>query len=650
MSKTMKEALLGSDVTMMETSQQGRGREERAEGMATRSKSRDVLSSMEARLTRVEEALSGYNTHLEEVDGRLDGLESEDVAIHDGMRMVLNQLKESHAKDLEELRGQFMAEVGRVRDVYERQLNSALVQLEEMRTDLAMCKRALAATPTTPVFVEARRVDVPRPKSFAGTRNAREVDNFLWGLEQYFGAMGIIDDDAKVQSASLYLTDTAMLWWRRRQEDIKKGLCTINSFEEFRRELKRQFYPENAEEEARGRLRRLRQEGSVRDYVKEFTNLVLEIPEMSDRDSLFYFMDGLQGWAKTELRRRGVQDLASAIAIAESLIDYSNQREPSKPKEKKENSSNGGGTRRHSPRREHFEAPSSPKSRDDIGKQKATNGGQFSNIKCFLCDGPHFTRDCPQRQAINALAAKIDSLEIEGKTKESEDEAQMGSMQLLNVIQAAPKAKAKGLLYVDAKINGKPTRTMIDSGASHNFVSVDEVQRLGLKVVDGGGSIKAVNSAAQRIRGVARGVKTTLGMWQGHLDFSVVPMDDYKVILGMEFLDKVKAIPISFANTLLIVDEDKTCIVSIYRATKQTTGVLSAIQLQEHYVDNKFSKKHSEQLKKDHNKSRKASRMKKKENKGLNKRAKYSIFWGPWRNEGVASLGGGGCHVTQHFP
>ena len=75
----MKEALIGSDVTMTETSQQGRGCEEHVEGMTTRAKSRDVLSSMEAHLTRVEEALSGYNTHLEEVDGRLDGLESEDI-------------------------------------------------------------------------------------------------------------------------------------------------------------------------------------------------------------------------------------------------------------------------------------------------------------------------------------------------------------------------------------------------------------------------------------------------------------------------------------------------------------------------------------------------------------------------------------------
>ena len=101
------------------------------------------------------------------------------------------------------------------------------------------------------------------------------------------------------------------------------------------------------------------------DYVKEFTNLVLDIPEMSNQDSLFYFRDGLQGWAKTKIERRGVQDLATVIVVAESLIDYSNQREPSKPKEKKEDSSNGGGARRHSPRREHFEAPSSPKSMDD---------------------------------------------------------------------------------------------------------------------------------------------------------------------------------------------------------------------------------------------------------------------------------------------
>ena len=114
----MKEALLGSDITMTETSQQDQGHEERAEGMTIRAKSRNVLSSMEACLTRVEKGSSGYNTYLEEVDGRLDGLKLKDIAIYDAMRMVFNELKESHDKELEELWGQFMAEVGRIQDVY----------------------------------------------------------------------------------------------------------------------------------------------------------------------------------------------------------------------------------------------------------------------------------------------------------------------------------------------------------------------------------------------------------------------------------------------------------------------------------------------------------------------------------------------------
>ena len=162
-----------------------------------------------------------------------------------------------------------------------------------------------------------------------------------------------------------------------------------------------------------------------------------------------------------ELRRCRVQDLASAIVIAESLIHYSNQQEPSKPKEKKDDSSNNGVARRHSPCREHFEAPCSPKSWDDKGKKKATKGGQFSNIKCFLCDRPHFTRDCQQRQAINILAAKIDSLEAKGKIEGCEDEGHIGSMQLLNVIQATPNARTKGLLYMDSKVNGRSMRSMI---------------------------------------------------------------------------------------------------------------------------------------------------------------------------------------------
>lgn len=100
------------------------------------------------------------------------------------------------------------------------------------------------------LIVEAHKVDVLKPKSFAGTQNAHEVDNFLWGLEQYFGIVGIMEDAAKIKNVALYHINTAMLWWRRWQEDIRRGTCTFDTFDAFKNELKRQFYLENVEEEA----------------------------------------------------------------------------------------------------------------------------------------------------------------------------------------------------------------------------------------------------------------------------------------------------------------------------------------------------------------------------------------------------------------
>lgn len=53
-----------------------------------------------------------------------------------------------------------------------------------------------------------------------------------------------------------------------------------------------------------------------------FTTLMIEIFDMSDKDSVFYFQNGLKDWGKAKLDRRVVQTLNDAIVIAESLADY----------------------------------------------------------------------------------------------------------------------------------------------------------------------------------------------------------------------------------------------------------------------------------------------------------------------------------------
>ncbi|XP_075096160.1 uncharacterized protein LOC142174269 [Nicotiana tabacum] len=123
----------------------------------------------------------------------------------------------------------------------------------------------------------------------------------------------------------MYLTGDAKLRWRTRMfDDQSAGRPKIDTWEKLRKEMKDQFLPSNASWLARDRLKCLRQTGTVRDYIKEFTSLMLDIQNMSEEDKLHNFISGMQAWAQNELRRQNMKDLPSAIAAADSLVDYLN--------------------------------------------------------------------------------------------------------------------------------------------------------------------------------------------------------------------------------------------------------------------------------------------------------------------------------------
>ncbi|RVW76955.1 Transposon Ty3-I Gag-Pol polyprotein [Vitis vinifera] len=52
-----------------------------------------------------------------------------------------------------------------------------------------------------------------------------------------------------------------------------------------------------------------------------------------------------------------------------------------------------------------------------------------------------------------------------------------------------------------------------------------------------------------------------ISSWEGRVDFIVAPMDDFKMVLGMDFLQKVKAMPLPFLHSMTILKEKKSCMV-----------------------------------------------------------------------------------------
>ncbi|CAL5388391.1 unnamed protein product [Camellia sinensis] len=79
------------------------------------------------------------------------------------------------------------------------------------------------------------KIKVPDPKAFAGNRSAKELENFLWDMEQYFKAAHVPEGE-KVTITSMYLTGDAKLWWLEQltfEEFFNHPFLSLRQSDEF---------------------------------------------------------------------------------------------------------------------------------------------------------------------------------------------------------------------------------------------------------------------------------------------------------------------------------------------------------------------------------------------------------------------------------
>ena len=191
-----------------------------------------------------------------------------------------------------------------VRDIEaaQRQLSDTLNTLsEETRDAMSIIQREFQELKAQVSVLQmasssvdrGKRIKVLEPKRYEGTRDAKELENFLFDMEQYFRAVRTDSEEDKVAMAAMYLAGDAKLWWRSK---FVNDECPIKTWRDLKRELKSQFFFENVEYNARRKLRELVQTRTVREYVKGFTTLMLDIRNMSEKDKMFYFLKGLKSW------------------------------------------------------------------------------------------------------------------------------------------------------------------------------------------------------------------------------------------------------------------------------------------------------------------------------------------------------------------
>jgi hypothetical protein len=62
----------------------------------------------------------------------------------------------------------------------------------------------------------------------------KSIDNWVRQLEVYCKIQKIVNDETKIQLASLKMGGTSLIWWERRtRDDLKKSGKTISSWNDF---------------------------------------------------------------------------------------------------------------------------------------------------------------------------------------------------------------------------------------------------------------------------------------------------------------------------------------------------------------------------------------------------------------------------------
>ncbi|KAL4376077.1 hypothetical protein GQ457_02G030920 [Hibiscus cannabinus] len=234
------------------------------------------------------------------------------------------------------------------------------------------------------------------------------------------------------------------------------------------------------------------------------------------------------------------------------------------------------------------------------GSDRRRNGGApRPGLCCFLCQGRHRVAECPQRSALTTLRTTAQDPKQDGAPSDNADEGPttVGSIRFLYALQSEQDAgkteKGRGLMYVDMELNGVASKALIDTGATDTFICPEEAERCNLKLTRGVGRVKAVNSGAAVIWGNAKDVKTKIGSWEGKVSYTVFPMDDFDIVLGLDFMIANQAVPISAAGCLMFQGYRPGVVAALicHKSPKKSSAAIQVSQgVQESVVDEDVDK------------------------------------------------------------
>ena len=158
------------------------------------------------------------------------------------LEAVVGQIPEHEGSSLNERLELAMELVESAAGQYVELAEDASRKLQVLNEEISVLRRAVS---NIPAGVGSSKPRLPEPKPFDGVRSSKELENFLWDMEQYF-SVAKVDLGEQVDITAMYLIGDAKLWWRTRiKDDLNAGRPKIDIWDRLKMELNEQFLPNN---------------------------------------------------------------------------------------------------------------------------------------------------------------------------------------------------------------------------------------------------------------------------------------------------------------------------------------------------------------------------------------------------------------------
>ena len=142
---------------------------------------------------------------------------------------------------------------------------------------------------------------------------------------------------------------------------------------------------------------------------------------------------------------------------------------------------------------------------------------------------------------------------------------------------------SSGLMFLHCQINDQHVSMLVDTGASHSFMSPQMVKSLGLVPmrVDNPIEVRFANDEPHVAGRVVGNVPIECGTWKGEESFTICEINDIEVVLGLTFLKAYNRVFKGKKQELVVQSNGKEFVFPLTKSSGAFGGRLNFISARE---------------------------------------------------------------------